>query len=252
VLVTGANSGIGLASVLELARRGFDAVGSVRSPAKARQVQQAARDAGVKVRTVQLDVSRAADCARVIARLRPFGLVNNAGYPASGAVEDVRDDEALAALIGWGLDRLVGLARENGTQELQIQIGVSQVLILIAFMFSFVLAMTAAFIGAPAIGGDLESGIAFAILARPLRRVAFADGAATNPRARLRRAGDSRAGGDTAGRSGLRRAEQYSRHRHRQFISRPARAAGAHGAADDVNSMIPKSGNRFSDKIMLI
>jgi len=77
---------------------------------------------------------------------------------------------ASVALIGWGLDRLVGLARENGTQELQIQIGVSQVLILIAFMFSFVLAMTAAFIGAPAIGGDLESGIAFAILARPLRR----------------------------------------------------------------------------------
>ena len=74
------------------------------------------------------------------------------------------------ALVGWGLDRLVGLARENGTDELQIQIGVSQVLILIAFMFSFVLAMTAAFVGAPAIGGDLESGVAFAILARPLRR----------------------------------------------------------------------------------
>ena len=43
-------------------------------------------------------------------------------------------------------------------------------LILIAFMFSFVLAMTAAFVGAPAIGGDLESGVAYAILARPLRR----------------------------------------------------------------------------------
>ncbi len=46
----------------------------------------------------------------------------------------------------------------------------SQVLILIAFMFSFVLAMTAAFVGAPAVGGDLESGVALAILARPLRR----------------------------------------------------------------------------------
>ena len=33
-LVTGANSGIGLATVIELARRGFHAVGSVRSPAK--------------------------------------------------------------------------------------------------------------------------------------------------------------------------------------------------------------------------
>jgi ABC-type transport system involved in multi-copper enzyme maturation permease subunit len=75
------------------------------------------------------------------------------------------------ALVAWGLDRLVSLARENGvTNELQIRIGVSQVLILIAFMFSFVLAMTAAFVGAPAIGGDLESGVALAILARPLRR----------------------------------------------------------------------------------
>ena len=48
----------------------------------------------------------------------------------------------------------------SGSTELEIQIGVSQVLILIAFMFSFVLAMTAAFVGAPAIGGDLESGVA--------------------------------------------------------------------------------------------
>ena len=37
-------------------------------------------------------------------------------------------------------------------------------------MFSFVLAITAAFVGAPAVGGDLESGVAYAILARPLRR----------------------------------------------------------------------------------
>jgi ABC-type transport system involved in multi-copper enzyme maturation permease subunit len=74
------------------------------------------------------------------------------------------------ALVGWGLDRLVALAREGGSGELEIRIGVSQVLILIAFMFSFVLAMTAAFVGAPAIGGDLESGVAYAVLARPLRR----------------------------------------------------------------------------------
>ena len=76
-------------------------------------------------------------------------------------------------LVGLGLERLVSLAREGGTNELQIRVGVSQVLILIAFMFSFVLAMTAAFIGAPAIGGDLESGVALAILARPMRRAEF-------------------------------------------------------------------------------
>ena len=74
------------------------------------------------------------------------------------------------AIVGWGLDRLVVLARADGVEELQIQIGVSQILILIAFMFSFVLAMTAAFVGAPAIGGDLESGVILAILARPIRR----------------------------------------------------------------------------------
>ena len=74
------------------------------------------------------------------------------------------------ALVTWGVDRLVQLAREHDTTELQIQVGVSQVLILVAFMFSFVLAMTAAFLGAPAISADLESGIALALLARPLRR----------------------------------------------------------------------------------
>jgi ABC-type transport system involved in multi-copper enzyme maturation permease subunit len=73
-------------------------------------------------------------------------------------------------LVAWGLDRLVSLARADGTNELEIRVGVSQVLIMIAFMFSFVLAMTAAFVGAPAIGGELESGVSLAILARPLRR----------------------------------------------------------------------------------
>ena len=74
------------------------------------------------------------------------------------------------ALVGLGMERLVSLARESDVDELQIRVGVSQVLILIAFMFSFILAMTAAFLGAPAIGGDIESGVALALLARPLRR----------------------------------------------------------------------------------
>jgi ABC-type transport system involved in multi-copper enzyme maturation permease subunit len=74
------------------------------------------------------------------------------------------------ALVGWGVERLVTLAREDGAGELAIRIGVSQVLILIAFMFSFVLAMTAAFLGSPAIGGDVESGVAQALLSRPIRR----------------------------------------------------------------------------------
>jgi ABC-type transport system involved in multi-copper enzyme maturation permease subunit len=77
---------------------------------------------------------------------------------------------ASVALVGWGTSSLVGFARERGVAELQVQIGVSQVLILIAFMFSFVLAMSAAFIAAPAIGADVESGTVLALLARPVRR----------------------------------------------------------------------------------
>ena len=74
------------------------------------------------------------------------------------------------ALTTWGMERLVSLARQGAATEVEIWVGVSQVLILVAFMFSFVLAMTAAFLGAPAIAADLESGVAHAILARPIRR----------------------------------------------------------------------------------
>ena len=90
-LVTGANSGIGLATVIELARRGVHAVGSVRSAAKARIVHAAAREAGVDVDTVILDVSDARGGERVIAQLRPYAVVNNAGISNLGAVEDVGD-----------------------------------------------------------------------------------------------------------------------------------------------------------------
>src|SRR3954453_10914884 len=77
------------------------------------------------------------------------------------------------ALVTWGMDRLVSLIREQGEAELQVKLVVSQVLIFIAFMFSFVLAMTSAFLGAPAIALDLESGVAQAMLARPLRRSSY-------------------------------------------------------------------------------
>ena len=97
VLTTGANSGIGLATLIAVAKAGFDSVGSVRSAAKARQVRSAAAVAGVEVRTVLLDVREAEACARVIGRLRPWAVVNNAGYPASGAIEDVDDAQARAA-----------------------------------------------------------------------------------------------------------------------------------------------------------
>jgi ABC-type transport system involved in multi-copper enzyme maturation permease subunit len=77
---------------------------------------------------------------------------------------------ASVILVGWGTERLVTFARADGASELEIRIGVSQVLIFIAFMFSYVLAMSAAFLAAPAISSDVETGTVHALLARPLRR----------------------------------------------------------------------------------
>lgn len=121
ILVTGANSGIGLATVLELARRGHRVVGTVRSAAKADVVAEAATAAGVDVETVLLDVTDADGCAAVIDDLDPLAaLVNNAGYGLTGAMEDVGDDEARALLETMVLApmRLARLAipgmRDNG------------------------------------------------------------------------------------------------------------------------------------------
>jgi NAD(P)-dependent dehydrogenase (short-subunit alcohol dehydrogenase family) len=101
VLVTGANSGIGLATLLDLARRGWETWGSVRSEAKAADVAEAAAEArvGERVRTVVLDV---ADHDAVVERwpeMPPFyAVVNNAGMSEMGAIEDVSAAEAKALL----------------------------------------------------------------------------------------------------------------------------------------------------------
>jgi NAD(P)-dependent dehydrogenase (short-subunit alcohol dehydrogenase family) len=46
------------------------------------------------VDTVLLDVTDAERCAAVIEELRPWAVVNNAGYSGMGAIEDTTDEEA--------------------------------------------------------------------------------------------------------------------------------------------------------------
>ena len=94
VLTTGANSGIGLATVVKLATLGFRSVGTVRSESKAATVTAAAEAAGICVETVMLDVTDEMRCAEVVDQVRPWAIVNNAGYSGVGAIEDVGDDEA--------------------------------------------------------------------------------------------------------------------------------------------------------------
>jgi len=101
VLVTGANSGIGLASVLCFARRGWDTWGTVRSEGKADELRVAAAEAKAaeRVHPVVLDV---ADHDAVVDRWSElpqlYGVVNNAGYMEMGAIEEVPADEAKAQL----------------------------------------------------------------------------------------------------------------------------------------------------------
>src|SRR5947208_12291828 len=81
------------------------------------------------------------------------------------------------ALTVWGVSRVDDL--RNGGQPLsdaQKKTIVSQLLILVMFMFSWVLSLAAVFVASPAISGELESGIALAILARPLSRAEYVVG----------------------------------------------------------------------------
>lgn len=101
VLVTGANGGIGKVTAIELARSGWDVIGSVRTEEKAAGLHEAAAAAGVDLRTVLLDVSDAGSCEAAIAEVlsmtdRLYALVNNAGTAQTGAIEDVSDEAALA------------------------------------------------------------------------------------------------------------------------------------------------------------
>ena len=97
-LTTGANSGIGLATTLELARRGLRSVGTVRTQKKASVVAEAAEANGLVIEMAILDVTDSRACERIIQRYQPTVVVNNAGYSATGAIEVMGDEEVRMAL----------------------------------------------------------------------------------------------------------------------------------------------------------
>jgi NAD(P)-dependent dehydrogenase (short-subunit alcohol dehydrogenase family) len=98
VLTTGANSSLGIATTIAVARRGFRSVGTVRTAAKADRVQAAASAAGVEVETAFLDITDPAACAEIVTKYQPYGLVNCAGSLTVSAIEDAQDDDAWRAL----------------------------------------------------------------------------------------------------------------------------------------------------------
>jgi len=126
VLITGANSGIGRAAALCLARAGYRVYAAMRSTAKADKLLAQVAEAGCEVHPVELDVTDAASVRRASRQvLADAGhldvLINNAGIAWNATVEDV-DVEAAKLVFEtnyWGVIRctqaVLPAMRERGS-----------------------------------------------------------------------------------------------------------------------------------------
>lgn len=97
-LVTGSSSGIGLESVLALARDGYHTFASMRNTSKAGELENAAKKENLPIEIIELDVDKEESIVSVIKKIiedagRLDVLVNNAGYGQFGCTEDVSVDE---------------------------------------------------------------------------------------------------------------------------------------------------------------
>jgi ABC-type transport system involved in multi-copper enzyme maturation permease subunit len=79
----------------------------------------------------------------------------------------------LLALSAWGFSRLAAESGEDTLTSGQSRLTASIVLNLVMFGFSLIAALGTAFLAGPTLSGETESGIALAVLARPIRRSAF-------------------------------------------------------------------------------
>ena len=80
---------------------------------------------------------------------------------------------ALIALSGWGFSRLAAQDGPDAMTSGEARLTASILLNLVMFGFSLIAALGTAFLAGPTLAGETESGIALAVLARPIRRSAF-------------------------------------------------------------------------------
>jgi len=77
----------------------------------------------------------------------------------------------VVALTGWGFAHIGAIpCGDHPCTPATIRTAAGAVLVLVMYMFSFVLAIGAAFLSAPAIASEVESGTILAVLPRPIRR----------------------------------------------------------------------------------
>ena len=79
----------------------------------------------------------------------------------------------LLALSGWGFSRLAAESGGSALTSGEARLTASIVLNLVMFGFSLIAALGTAFLAGPTLAGETESGIALAVLARPIRRSSF-------------------------------------------------------------------------------
>jgi NAD(P)-dependent dehydrogenase (short-subunit alcohol dehydrogenase family) len=99
-VITGANSGIGRAIAIHLAREGQEVYGTVRDPERAGKLLTMAKDAGVEVQLVTLDVAEDESVQRGMAEILDRAghvdvLVNNAGVGGNAVVEEASPAQIL-------------------------------------------------------------------------------------------------------------------------------------------------------------
>jgi len=97
-LVTGSSSGIGLETVLALARDGYHTFASMRDIGKSGELEHAAKKENLSINVIELDVNKEESIVATIKKIisdnkRLDVLVNNAGYGQFGCTEDVSVDD---------------------------------------------------------------------------------------------------------------------------------------------------------------
>jgi NAD(P)-dependent dehydrogenase (short-subunit alcohol dehydrogenase family) len=96
VLITGCSSGFGLLAAVSFARLGFRVFATMRDPARADALHEAAAEAGTSVEVVALDVADPASVEAAVAHViavagAPDIVVNNAGIEIVGAIHLLSD-----------------------------------------------------------------------------------------------------------------------------------------------------------------
>ena len=83
---------------------------------------------------------------------------------------------ALLGLSAWGFSRLASETEAGALTSGELRLAGSLVLNLVMFGYSLIAALGTAFLAGPTLSGETESGIALAVLARPVRRSAVLTG----------------------------------------------------------------------------